>query len=96
MPPDTCYVGRGSRWGNPFVVGPDGDAAECVRKYAEWLLPYTHSGPRNGMGDFLLSQTHLEEIEALRGKNLACWCKPDQPCHGDWLLALANGRCSRP
>jgi hypothetical protein len=26
----------------------------------------------------------------LRGKNLACWCKPDQPCHADVLLELAN------
>jgi hypothetical protein len=35
------------------------------------------------------------EIEELRGKNLACWCPLDQPCHADLLLALANRRPSR-
>lgn len=32
-----------------------------------------------------------EAVESLRGKTLACWCPPDQPCHGDVLLELANG-----
>ena len=34
----------------------------------------------------------LSEIEALlRGKDLACWCPLDAPCHGSVLLELANG-----
>ena len=33
---------------------------------------------------------YLDKVKALRGKNLACWCKPDQPCHADTLLDLAN------
>jgi len=32
----------------------------------------------------------LRDIEQLRGKNLACWCRLDQPCHADVLLDLAN------
>lgn len=75
MPPGTVYVGRGSPWGNRFRVGVDGTPAECVRKYAQDKLPYTHHGPRNGMGDFLLSQAVLEEMERqLKGRNVACWC----------------------
>ena len=34
---------------------------------------------------------HVEAIRAeLRGKNLACFCPLDQPCHADVLLELAN------
>jgi hypothetical protein len=37
-----------------------------------------------------------EAIRAeLAGKNLACWCKPGEPCHADVLLALANGEGER-
>lgn len=33
----------------------------------------------------------LYHLPKLRGKNLACWCKPDAPCHADVLLELASG-----
>ena len=33
----------------------------------------------------------LSRIQELRGKNLVCWCRLDQPCHADILLKLANG-----
>ena len=75
IPPHTVSVARPTRWGNPFRVGVDGDAAECVRKYrdchiAGWERSYF--------------------ISRLRGKNLACWCKLDEPCHADVLLEVAN------
>lgn len=79
MPANTVYVGRPTKWGNPFKVGDrrdDGqamDVAEIVVAYEEYLL-------WGGGGD----------IEKLRGKNLACWCPLDQPCHADHLLELAN------
>jgi hypothetical protein len=91
MPENTVYIGRGSRWGNPFVVGKDGTAEECVRKYSDMLMPYRHQPPRNSLDDFYLSLANLNDIEAeLRGKNLACWCKLGEPCHADWLLKIAN------
>jgi hypothetical protein len=91
MPPNTVYVGRGSRWGNPFVLGRDGTAAECVRRYAEMLTPYRHHGEGSGLDHFLLSVANIEDIQtSLRGKNLACWCPLGQPCHADVLLELAN------
>jgi hypothetical protein len=94
--PDNCvYVGRGSRWGNPFVVGKNGTAQECVKKYCDWLLPYRHQGWHNTMLDFMLSEASLTEIWGkLSGKNLMCWCKIGEPCHADVLLILAaSNRC---
>lgn len=91
MPPNTVYVGRGSAWGNPFVVGVDGDAVECIRKFADYLMPYRHHGKNSGLDKFFLSEMHIRDIQfQLRGKNLACWCPLDQPCHADFLLAQAN------
>jgi len=66
------YIGRPSRWGNPFVIGRDGDRAEVVRKYREWIV----------------NQPELmAALDELRGKVLGCWCKPNL-CHGDVLLEL--------
>lgn len=76
MPANTVYVGRPTRWGNPFHVGLQGDAAECVRAYRSWLR--TMPG--------LVADIRL----ALAGKDLACWCPPGQPCHADVLLEIAN------
>lgn len=68
------YIGRPSKWGNPFVMGKDGDRETVVKKYKEWLLKQ----PK------LMAQLH-----ELRGKVLGCWCAP-QACHGDVLVELAN------
>lgn len=88
LPPNTICVDRTTRFGNPFVVGKDGTAAECVKKYGEMLLPYTHA--KGTLEDFYLSSANVLDIESLRGKNLACWCALDQPCHADVLLEIAN------
>lgn len=92
MPPNTVYVGRGSRWGNPHKVGVDGKTAQdCVRCYFEDLFPYTHHGARNSLEDLHLSILNLEEAQRdLRGKNLACWCELGEPCHADVLLQIVN------
>jgi hypothetical protein len=86
------YIGRGvcpktgvrSKWGNPYRIGEDGDRAEVIRLYREYVL---------GNTDLLVS------LEELRGKRLGCWCvsKPieharDYPyCHGEVLLELLGG-----
>jgi hypothetical protein len=91
MPPNTVYVGRGSKWGNPFVVDRDGDVKECLRLYSAVMMPYTHQPPHNDLASFMISQANLEAMKLeLKGKNLACWCKEDEPCHGDLLLRWAN------
>lgn len=79
MPPDTVYVGRGSKWGNPFVIGKDGTREQVIEKFKDWIL----WGDPEGMD--------REVKKELRGKDLACWCKPGQACHADVLLEVANG-----
>lgn len=79
MPPNTVYVGRPTKWGNPWKPGKDGSAAHCV---AEYRL-FTERPARRLSGWF-------EGLHELRGKNLACWCALDAPCHADVLLELSN------
>lgn len=76
------YVGRGSKWGNPYshkegtlaehVVG---SRSEAIQKFEEHLLS---------------NQNLMSSLEELKGKTLGCWCKP-KSCHGDILLRYANG-----
>jgi hypothetical protein len=85
MPAGTVSVARPGRFGNPYRVGVDGTAAECVAKFradmeAGFALP---SGS-------LHRALYRGQIGKLAGKNLACWCKLDAPCHADVLLELAN------
>lgn len=68
------YIGRPSKWGNCFLIGPDGDRVEVIAKYRKWIL-----------GQPKL----LAELQELRGMRLGCWCAPAL-CHGDVLAELAN------
>ena len=70
---------RTTVWGNPFPVSERCDAVEAVSCFKFWLK---ESEP----GRKLAAYARL----ALRGKNLACWCKPGTPCHCDVLLQVAN------
>lgn len=74
-PPEAIYIGRGSKWGNPFRIGPDGDRAAVIEKHSRWLRD------RHDL---------LQALDELRGKHLICFCAPAS-CHGDLLLRLANG-----
>jgi hypothetical protein len=79
LPANTVVVSRPSHWGNPFVVAPSYPVERAVADYEQWLV--TDS---NGLE--VLRSAKIE----LRGKNLACWCKPGAPCHADVLLLLVN------
>jgi hypothetical protein len=80
-PEGVVFVGRPSRWGNPFVIGRDGDRTAVVWKHRTWLFdPQRTTGP-----------TIAEVRRELRGRDLACWCVLDQLCHADVLLEIANG-----
>jgi hypothetical protein len=81
MPSNTVKVCRPGKFGNPFVVGVDGTAAECVEKFA---MDIYHPTGRVGF--------EVDDVATLRGKNLACWCKRGAPCHADVLLELANAQ----
>jgi hypothetical protein len=89
MPDWTVKVDRSSRWGNPFRVGDritcaDGTIAVCFSA-AEAVQAY-----RDLMLHPISSKIRADIRANLRGKNLACWCKPSEPCHADVLLELAN------
>ena len=71
----VIYVGRPTKWGNPFDVKTHG-RTEAIKKFREYL----YKNP------LLIEQAKKE----LSGKNLSCWCKIDEPCHADVLLELAN------
>lgn len=71
---DAVYIGRGSKWGNPFVIGKDGNRQEVIEKYKEYIL-----------GNASL----LADLHEIKNKDLVCFCAP-QPCHGDVLIFLAN------
>lgn len=70
------YIGRPSKWGNPFVIGRDGSRAEVVAKYRAWIVT---------------QPALMNALEELRGRDLVCWCAP-LACHGDVLIDLANRR----
>ena len=74
-PPGAVYIGRGSPYGNPYVIGLDGSRNEVCDKY----IAYLHS-------NFALTALVKKE---LRGKDLVCFCAPRR-CHGDHLLSIAN------
>lgn len=84
MPENTASVARPTMFGNQYRVGEHGTAAECVAKYRADFEDALN-GPI-GLHRALIS-TLLRKV---RGKNLACWCPLDQPCHADVLLELAN------
>ncbi len=77
MPENTVYVGRPTRWGNRHAHG---SADLCVRMYRKDIE-----------GNMWTEPTRQSIRDELRGKNLACWCPLDQPCHADVLLEIANG-----
>jgi hypothetical protein len=77
LPPNTVVVSRPSKWGNPYKVSKKYNAESAVISYRLWLA---HDGLAIALGAKV----------ALRGKNLACWCALDKPCHADVLLEIAN------
>ncbi|GJQ53401.1 MAG: hypothetical protein HKUEN02_22480 [Anaerolineaceae bacterium] len=77
MPEGAVYVGRPTRWGNPYKINFTWERGMVVECFEEHL---------NNM-----PKEELEKlIEPLRGKDLACFCPLDEPCHADVLLRLAN------
>jgi hypothetical protein len=70
--PFDVYIGRGSKWGNPFKIGIDGNRFDVINKYLFYIL---------NKPDLLYA---LHELE---GKVLGCWCAP-KFCHGHILIAL--------
>jgi len=78
---ETVYVGRGSVWGNPYKADECEDGAKGAVRCFEILV---NDSDENDSYNVNMIRRQLA------GKNLACWCRLDQPCHADVLLELAN------
>lgn len=59
-PADAVYIGRPGLWGNPFVIGKDGDREQVIQKYRDSLTPEQIAKARH----------------ELKGRDLVCWCSP--------------------
>lgn len=95
MPPGAVYVGRPSKWGNPFRI-------EKVNGL--WRIISDVRMQTSNKHDILMyaktlfwgyAQTQLAAnphwLDPLRDKDIVCWCNLSDPCHADVLLELANG-----
>ncbi len=73
LPPGTIYVGRPTRWGNPYKL-TEYSREEALSRYTDWLQDMISVDPTF--------------LDPLVGKNLACWCKLTEKCHADILLRV--------
>lgn len=101
MPPLATYVGRPSKWGNPWMVVVDGWDWD-VRHESEDAFAGTFAWHNRGGAQRAavnMFRLHMDEHPELReaarrelaGRDLACWCKTTDPCHADVLLEISNG-----
>lgn len=86
IPQGAVYVGRPSKWGNPFTIGRDGTRKEVIEKYKRYIENELLYQDTYAMSN---SPKDILDIAELKGKCLVCWCAP-LPCHADILLELAN------
>lgn len=77
VPAGAVYIGRGSKWGNPFVMGVHGDRDAVCDKYKKRLQHHINNG-----------EVTLQELADLHGKDLVCFCAPLR-CHGHELEEAA-------
>lgn len=87
-PENTVVVARPSKWGNPFRILPGVTRADAVEAFTRHVS--ARRNPWYGWADLVHYPSDDEIRNELAGKNLACWCPLDQPCHADVLLELAN------
>ena len=76
IPENSVYVGRPSKWGNPFEIGTHGTRAEVIARHRAWICD---------------QPALLDALSELRGRHLVCWCAP-AACHADTLREMANAR----
>lgn len=95
MPANTVKVtrgkGRAGRFGNPFKVGQEPGCLPYVEmRHGAIHVCYDKPAAIRAAVDLFREYAAKLPVAELRGKNLACFCPLDQPCHADVLLELAN------
>lgn len=94
MPEGAVYVGRGSKWGNPWRVGQIVKVETPSLNTLEWWLHREFLiTPELAVALYRAAFTPDADLirTELAGKDLTCWCPLSAPCHGDVLLEIANG-----
>jgi hypothetical protein len=101
-PEGAVVVSRPSRWGNPYTVGSTVNLTDehghiqrlsnlspyqAVVLYRLWISNWA-------VGDRPVTRPEPQDFAKLAGRDLACWCPLDEPCHADVLLELANSEAS--
>lgn len=81
--PYDLYIGRGSKWGNPFAITADCTREQAIKKYREHLWQQIKAG-----------KITLIELASLDGKTLGCFCAP-RACHGHVLSDAADWAVSK-
>lgn len=76
-------VDRATKWGNPFRIGRNATRTEVIERYRRDLWRRVRAG-----------EVDLDELAALDGRDLACWCHP-MPCHADVLARAAAWASNR-
>lgn len=82
--PFDVYIGRGSKWGNPYPIDASNSRALVIAKYRIYLDAQIKSG-----------EVSIADLQALNGKALGCFCKP-QPCHGDVIARAVAWAMEQP
>ena len=75
---DGVRIDRGTKWGNPFIIGKDGDRNTVITKYAKHLKSQIDRG-----------EVTEQDLQSLKNKDFKCWCAP-QACHGQILMKAVN------
>jgi hypothetical protein len=112
LPPNTVCVTRPGPFGNRFrssrdVRGSNGRAVEAFRLYLRRRWTGLERELLKGGNDPVVVALAIaaleirrdqldEHLSKLRGRNLACYCVPGAPCHGDVLLSYVNGPEVKP
>jgi hypothetical protein len=98
LPKNTVKVDRSTLFGNPYRIGEPLDA-KASRRWGWQISPAGRKIVCEDAAETVKRFKHAlqwdEAIhdhvrEKLKGRDLACWCAPDSPCHADVLLWLAN------
>ena len=82
--PHQVYIGRPSKWGNPFRLTPGGNRIRVIALYRTDLVDRLRTG-----------RVTRAELAELHGRPLVCWCAP-LACHGHVLLAAAAWAATQP
>ena len=99
--PDAVIIARPSKWGNPYAVRPVSKRGPFDVYVGDWFCGQATDLQRAreiaverfryAIGQSFHGLDIAQARAELAGRDLACWCPLDQPCHADVLLELANG-----